>query len=138
MSDNVLSASLRDHELRSESSPIGFDPTARLRAERVEFRRLRIGFDRADDARRRGEIELQVPGAMNVQNALAAIAVGCALQLPFEEWREVCARFCGVRRRFDILAPSDRVTMVDDYAHHPTAVRATMRPRAAITPVRSS
>jgi len=67
-----------------------------------------------------------VPGAMNVQNALAALAVGCALDLPFASIAASLKAFRGVRRRFDILLSNDRVTIVDDYAHHPTAVRATI------------
>lgn len=124
--DNALSASLRDHELRSAVVSYGFDPTARVRAERLAFRGHGSRFTVLDNARRLGEVELQVPGAMNVQNALAALAVGCVLQLPFDAMAEALHAFSGVRRRFDILLSNDRVTIVDDYAHHPTAVRATI------------
>ncbi len=125
-SDNALSASLRDHDLRSDVVTYGFDPTARLRAERLEYRGYGSRFTVLDSARRLGDIELCVPGAMNVQNALAALAVGHALQLPFDAMAQALQRFRGVRRRFDILLASDRITIVDDYAHHPTAVRATI------------
>jgi UDP-N-acetylmuramate--alanine ligase len=124
--DNALSASLRDHELRSDVVSYGFDPTARVRAESLEFRGYGSRFTVLDNARRLGEVELHVPGAMNVQNALAALAVGCALRLPFEAMAQALYAFRGVRRRFDILLSNDRMTVVDDYAHHPTAVRATI------------
>jgi UDP-N-acetylmuramate--alanine ligase len=63
---------------------------------------------------------------MNVQNALAAIAVGRELDIPFSRIAAALRAFRGVRRRFDVLARNDRMTVVDDYAHHPTAVRATI------------
>lgn len=124
--DNALSASLRDHELRSGVVSYGFDTTARVRADRLEFRGYGSRFAVFDNARRLGEVELAVPGEMNVQNALAALAVGCALNVPFDAMAEALHGFRGVRRRFDILHAGDRVTIVDDYAHHPTAVRATI------------
>jgi UDP-N-acetylmuramate--alanine ligase len=63
---------------------------------------------------------------MNVQNALAAIAVGHTLDVPVRAIDAALAAFRGVRRRFDVLMESQRITIVDDYAHHPTAVRATI------------
>jgi UDP-N-acetylmuramate--alanine ligase len=73
-----------------------------------------------------GTVELNVPGAINVQNALAAIAAARELELPFAGIAEGLRAFRGVRRRFDILLRSERMVLVDDYAHHPTAVRATI------------
>jgi UDP-N-acetylmuramate--alanine ligase len=73
-----------------------------------------------------GTIELGVPGAINVKNALAAIAVARELELPFVRVADGLRAFRGVRRRFDILVRTDRMILVDDYAHHPTAVRATI------------
>jgi UDP-N-acetylmuramate--alanine ligase len=99
---------------------------ARVRAAGVQFENFGSTFDVFDGDRRLGAVELRVPGAMNVQNALAALAVGCALDLPFEQIAAALRGFRGVRRRFDILLSNDRLTIVDDYAHHPTAVRATI------------
>ncbi|HEV3091015.1 MAG TPA: UDP-N-acetylmuramate--L-alanine ligase [Candidatus Cybelea sp.] len=124
--DNALAASLRDHELRAPMVTFGLGEAARLRAVDVVFRDFGSTFTAIDGDRRLGEIALRVPGAMNVQNSLAAIAVGRALDLPFEAIAQALAGFRGVRRRFDILFSDDRVTIVDDYAHHPTAVRATI------------
>jgi len=73
-----------------------------------------------------GTVELHVPGEINVENALAAIAVGRALEIPFARIADGLRSFRSVRRRFDILARGGRLTVVDDYAHHPTAVRATI------------
>jgi UDP-N-acetylmuramate--alanine ligase len=73
-----------------------------------------------------GELELKVPGEHNVKNALAAIAVGELLAIPFETTRRALKKFIGAERRFQILGEAGGVTVVDDYAHHPTEIRATL------------
>jgi UDP-N-acetylmuramate--alanine ligase len=65
-------------------------------------------------------------GVHNVQNALAALAVGLELEIDFETLRDALQGFSGVARRFDRLGERDGVTVVDDYAHHPTEVAATL------------
>jgi UDP-N-acetylmuramate--alanine ligase len=73
-----------------------------------------------------GEIELQIPGKHNVQNALAAIAVGLELTVPFEKVKAGIEKFTGVFRRWEVKAELDGITVIDDYAHHPTEIRATL------------
>ena len=84
-----------------------------------------------------GTVELNVPGAINVQNALAAIAVARELEMPFAHIADGLSAFRGVRRRFEILVRSDRIVLVDDYAHHPTAVARRSRRRDSIIAGRS-
>jgi UDP-N-acetylmuramate--alanine ligase len=76
--------------------------------------------------RRLGTVWLPLLGRHNVRNALAALAVGIELGLPFAELAEGCASFEGVARRFDVRGQRDGVTVVDDYAHHPTELRAVL------------
>jgi len=71
-----------------------------------------------------GEIRLPLPGAFNALNALAAITVGLELGLEFADLAAGCASFSGVARRFEVRGERDGVTVVDDYAHHPTELRA--------------
>ena len=73
-----------------------------------------------------GEILLKLPGRHNVQNALAAIAVSRALGLSFEKIREGFSSFSGVKRRFEEKARVGEIAIFDDYAHHPTEIRATL------------
>ncbi|MGE5233827.1 MAG: UDP-N-acetylmuramate--L-alanine ligase [Acidobacteriota bacterium] len=73
-----------------------------------------------------GEVELPLPGVHNVQNALAAIGVGLALRLDFPAMARALAAFRGVHRRFERLGSWHGATVVDDYAHHPTEVTATL------------
>jgi len=73
-----------------------------------------------------GEVELSVPGLHNVLNALAAIGSGLALGVTVEAMRPGLAAFRGVERRFQRLGVAAGVDVVDDYAHHPTEIRATL------------
>ena len=70
--------------------------------------------------------ETRLPGIHNVSNALGAIAVGNILGLPLEAMRRSVAEFRGVKRRFQPVGEAAGVTVMDDYAHHPTEVRATL------------
>ncbi len=124
--DNPLSASLTSHELRARVMTFGLDSGAWLRATNLRFAECGSKFDVIAGERAVGGIELLVPGVMNVENALGAIAVGCELDLPFAAIAAALRAFQGVRRRFEVLVSSRRATIVDDYAHHPTAVRATI------------
>jgi UDP-N-acetylmuramate--alanine ligase len=73
-----------------------------------------------------GEFALQVPGLHNVLNATAAIAVGVALDIPAEQIRSALAAFRGVDRRFQLKGSAAGVSVIDDYGHHPTEIRATL------------
>ena len=73
-----------------------------------------------------GAVRLRVPGEINVQNALAAIAVARVLKLEMPTIVEALAMFRGVQRRFEIVGEHGGVTIVDDYAHHPTAIAQTI------------
>ncbi len=73
-----------------------------------------------------GPFLIHVPGRHNVQNALAAVAVGLELDLSGEQIRQGLERFRGADRRFQIKAEMEGITIVDDYGHHPTEIRATL------------
>ena len=73
-----------------------------------------------------GEFHLRVPGLHNVLNATAAIAVGVGLDIPVDRIREALENFRGVDRRFQIRGEAGGVTVIDDYGHHPTEIRATL------------
>ncbi|MFC1537477.1 UDP-N-acetylmuramate--L-alanine ligase [Gemmatimonadota bacterium] len=73
-----------------------------------------------------GELTLQVPGEHNIKNALAAVAVGLELQLDFPKIAEALSQFTGVHRRTEIKGEAAGRMIVDDYAHHPTEIIATL------------
>lgn len=72
-------------------------------------------------------VSLQLPGTYNVKNALAVLATCQALGLPAADVAETLGRFQGVKRRFDVKAVAQGITIIDDYAHHPTEIVATLR-----------
>jgi UDP-N-acetylmuramate--alanine ligase len=73
-----------------------------------------------------GRFDLFVPGAHNILNAMAAIAVGMGLEIPVELIRKGIAQFRGVDRRFQLRGIAAGVRVVDDYGHHPTEILATL------------
>jgi UDP-N-acetylmuramate--alanine ligase len=73
-----------------------------------------------------GCFKLNVPGAHNVLNATAAVAIGLELDIPVEVIREGLASFSGVDRRFQTKGTERGITVIDDYGHHPTEIRATL------------
>jgi UDP-N-acetylmuramate--alanine ligase len=105
---------------------VGLGPAADVRIRGV---RLEPGGSRATLSLPGGhtvELELAVPGMHNVRNAAAALAVLQALGADVEAGAAVLSRFHGVGRRFERLGETDGVTVIDDYAHHPTEVTATL------------
>jgi len=73
-----------------------------------------------------GEFHLDAAGRHNVWNATAAVLVGLELEIPVETIRQGLARFSGVDRRFQVRGREAGVTVMDDYGHHPTEIRATL------------
>jgi len=71
-------------------------------------------------------VSLQVPGEHNVRNALATLAVIATLGLPLQEAADALGEFTGTGRRFEARGERKGVTVIDDYAHHPTEIRATL------------
>jgi UDP-N-acetylmuramate--alanine ligase len=81
-------------------------------------------------------VELQVPGRHNVRNALAALAVTKVLGLSTEKAASTLAEFTGTGRRFEVRGEVKGITVIDDYAHHPTEIRATLAAARARYPSR--
>lgn len=105
----------------------GTSRQAEVRAEHIRQVEMETRFDVYHEAEKLGTIILQSPGLHNVRNALAAVAVGLELEIPFENIQSGLSQFTGVYRRFQKLGEIDGVTVIDDYAHHPTEVRATLQ-----------
>jgi UDP-N-acetylmuramate--alanine ligase len=97
-------------------------PSASLRAGSPYANLFAVTFRGRD----LGEFHLHVPGVHNVLNATAAIAVGIGLDVPVPQIREALESFRGVDRRFQVRGQAAGVTVIDDYGHHPTEIRATL------------
>ncbi|HZJ57568.1 MAG TPA: UDP-N-acetylmuramate--L-alanine ligase [Clostridia bacterium] len=74
-----------------------------------------------------GRFQLQVPGHYNIYNALAATAAAWAIGISAEIIRDSLATFRGTHRRFEVKGSLNDITVVDDYAHHPTEIKATLK-----------
>lgn len=104
----------------------GLTPQAKIRATNIEINHFNSTFTVVKDREKLGEVQLQAPGEHNIKNALAAVAAGLELGMDFEAIKAGLERFQGVFRRFQLKADKDEVLVIDDYAHHPTEVRATL------------
>jgi UDP-N-acetylmuramate--alanine ligase len=104
----------------------GFAETADLRAVDVTGDVAGSRFTVVRGGEALGTASLALPGRFNVLNALAAIAVGLELGSAFADLAAACAGFAGVARRFDVLGDRGGITVVDDYAHHPTEIEAVI------------
>ncbi len=114
----------------------GMSRQAEIRAEQIQAVGLQMKFDVYLEQTRLGEVLLNAPGKYNVYNALAAIAVGIELDMSFESICAGLGKFTGVNRRFQMIGEQDGITVIDDYAHHPTEVRATLGAASAGWPER--
>lgn len=83
-----------------------------------------------------GEVSLSLAGRHNVLNALAAITVGLELEIPFAIVSAALSSFTGVQRRMQIKGEIQTITVVDDYGHHPTEIKATLASMRAAWPAR--
>src|SRR5262247_2882127 len=104
----------------------GLESGADVTARRLAFSGMSSRFEVMQRGRLLGPATLQVPGRHNVLNALAAVAVGLDLEMPFPRIQSALAGFAGVQRRFQIRGEARGVLVVDDYAHHPAEIRATL------------
>ena len=92
----------------------------------VVQRRTRQVDDPAETLTPLGTLELHVPGQHNLLNALAAVAVGVELDVPFERMAAGLGEFRGAERRFDVRGEPRGILVVDDYGHHPTEIAAVL------------
>ena len=103
------------------------DPAADLFATEIAPAQDGIGFVVTDGAQgQRFSVKLMLPGRHNVSNALAALAAGSACGVPLKAAAEAIGRYEGVRRRMDLIGTRGGVTVIDDFAHNPDKIAATL------------
>ena len=104
----------------------GLDAAADVTAERMVLNGHGSRFRAVYRGRPLGTFTLQVPGRHNVLNALAVIGLGLTLEISLVTVREALAAFQGTRRRFQVLRLPSDIWFVEDYAHHPSEIQATL------------
>ena len=104
----------------------GFSPRADIYAEDIELREFGSTSTVYFDMKKIGRLKLNVPGKHNIYNALAAIGVGLDLEIPPSIILEALENYPGIVRRFELKAKINDILLIDDYAHHPKEIRATL------------
>jgi UDP-N-acetylmuramate--alanine ligase len=113
-------------QLRRRVVTYGLDPGADVQGSSIRLQPQGSSFEVEARGKLLGSFAIHVPGRHNVQNAMAAVAVGLELDLSAEDIRRGLDCFHGVDRRFQIKGEFEGITIVDDYGHHPTEIRATL------------
>ncbi len=104
----------------------GFDEAFDYRAADICYRDGKMHFTVKKKGHTLGDVALQIPGVHNVLNALATVIVGLEIGIPFTVIASGLADFHGTKRRFQTLLHTDDIWLIDDYAHHPTEIQATL------------
>lgn len=105
----------------------GIEQPADYNAENLTYEGTGIAFDVRHGEERLGHVSLNIPGRHNVLDALACIVTGLSIGVPFPKLAEGLARFHGAKRRFQTKGRDQDIWVVDDYAHHPTEIAATLK-----------
>lgn len=113
-------------EIGKRTMSYGLTSQADIYAEQIYFSEGRVFFTVMQDGKELGEIDITPPGRHNVYNALAAVCVGLELEIPFPVIQEALQSYEGVQRRMQFKGVAKGITIVDDYGHHPTEIRATL------------
>jgi UDP-N-acetylmuramate--alanine ligase len=112
--------------IKKRTITYGLTPQADIHADDIVWQDGRIYFTVKTAAGELGRIDIVPPGIHNVYNALAAVCVGLELELSFAKIQAGLQGFAGVQRRMQRKGEVDGITIVDDYGHHPTEIRATL------------
>ncbi|HBO97269.1 MAG TPA: UDP-N-acetylmuramate--L-alanine ligase, partial [Candidatus Omnitrophica bacterium] len=104
----------------------GFGPDNDVTAQNISLDASGARFECLLQGKSLGTIQLQVPGKHNVVNAMACVALGLHLGIGWEVIRASLGEYTNVQRRFQIKAKFGDIWVVDDYAHHPTEIKATL------------
>ena len=113
-------------DIKKRYTTYGMSSQADFQIRDVSFEKRRSRFSVYKDGQKLGDLTLNLPGIHNVYNATASIAVGLELDVPFAAIKSALETLEGVQRRLEIKGEIDRITVVDDYGHHPTEIKTTL------------
>ena len=114
----------------------GFGAQHDVHAESIATDGFKSSFTCYSGKEKVGDFELNIPGRHNILNALACITLGLQLGISYEVAFSTLKSFTGVKRRFQLKGRADGVTVIDDYGHHPTEIRATLSAARLFSPKR--
>jgi UDP-N-acetylmuramate--alanine ligase len=111
----------------------GLSSKNNLYADNITYSNLGSSFELNENGKKKLIVSLNVPGLHNIKNSLAALSVCSALDIDLDKAKEVLKYFTGVKRRFEKRGEKNGILVFDDYAHHPSEVRATLEAAVAST-----
>ncbi len=112
--------------IKSRTCTYGIHPDANIRAVNIKWLPLGSEFELLKNGHFLGKMRLHVPGIHNVRNSLASLAVCLEAGLSFDQAASAISQFRGVHRRFQLIGEIDGIRVFDDYAHHPSELKATL------------
>lgn len=113
-------------ELKNKVTTYGIHGDAEYTASDLVLGDRHVSFTMSHDGQALGKVELSVPGKHNVYNAMATVIACLKAGVPFEDITKAIFKFNGAKRRFQVLGEIDDILVIDDYAHHPTEIEATI------------
>ncbi|WP_124728665.1 UDP-N-acetylmuramate--L-alanine ligase [Staphylospora marina] len=119
-------------EVRGRVTTYALDRPADFTARNIRHRLRETTFEVYRGEEMLGEITLRIPGRHNVANALATVIAALEAGLAFDDIARALYEFQGAKRRFQVIGEVDGVLVVDDYAHHPTEIAATLKGARAL------
>ncbi|MBW2192277.1 MAG: UDP-N-acetylmuramate--L-alanine ligase [Deltaproteobacteria bacterium] len=114
-------------KIKKRFTTYGMSPQADFQAKNIMFEKLTSRYTAFHNGKLLGEITLNLPGIHNIYNSLASVAVGMELDIPFDVIKAPLETVEGVKRRMEIKGEERGVTVVDDYGHHPTEIKTTLK-----------
>ena len=114
-------------KIKKRFATYGMSAQADFQARNVSFEGLKSRFSIYHHGSMLGKIVLNLPGLHNIYNSMASIAVGIELNIPFKKIKDALETVEGVHRRFEVKEEIKGITVVDDYGHHPTEIKATLQ-----------
>ena len=122
----VMDSRLRGNDNPMQCKTFGLDRNCSFYADNIRLSDRLYAFDVYHDGKLLGETKISLPGKHNVLNALAVVAMAVNAGLPCQQILELLPSFTGIDRRLMLKGLVSQVTVLDDYAHHPTEIRATL------------
>jgi UDP-N-acetylmuramate--alanine ligase len=113
-------------KVRKRFATYGLSSDADFSAQDLQMKPTGVEYTVLHHAKPVGKLRLHLPGRHSATNALAAIAVGHELEIPFSRVAEALDGFTGIHRRFEIKGEPRGITIIDDYGHHPAEIQATI------------
>jgi UDP-N-acetylmuramate--alanine ligase len=113
-------------KVRKRFATYGLSSDADFSAQDLQMKSAGVEFTALHHGKPLGPVRLHLPGRHSATNALAAVAVGYELEIPFSRVAEALGDFTGIHRRFDIKGEPKGIMVIDDYGHHPEEIRATI------------